>query len=107
MWCVFEVASWIHLGKDLHYVWFAPVSQGVNRSVFFAFIWITEAAIAYGSFFSSIAALAMSIMMLIFMPFALHAGRFQISDLRRLPEQLATLSVRDDVGEPWSIRLMV
>lgn len=106
LWCAYEVASWLHLGRDFEQVLFVPVDVGIFFSVVSfaftgAFVMVKVLCIIVGGDIPTAFAMVRRIDIATFavrficMFWAVHRLRAPARALLQLPKQLEDFSVRE------------
>lgn len=94
LWCTYEMASWLHLGKPLDSVLFFPIATGLTVITLgvlgqcFALSW------HFGSVLSPNAKAFHTILSNVFIfPVISHVCRYQVHNLCQLPKQIAEFTI--------------
>jgi len=93
---VYEVASWLHLGKDLHKMYLMPVE--LPKVIILVHLCSAISVMVFSTSRESLSVTEIVILVLTFIfiyPAGMHILRGSIRHLRNLPAQLAEFSVKD------------
>lgn len=98
LWCVYEVASWIHLGKDVENrvqvipVAFALVLLGLQGGGVLYYITLATFPVHDGGIWFSLLVVIVPTVPILIVPF--HVMRYMVGQLALLPRQIQSFSVR-------------
>ncbi|CAJ1391815.1 unnamed protein product [Effrenium voratum] len=90
LWCVYEIATWMHLKKPLSQIIIAPVAQGSFGSLVLCGVWLVTVLMTLAATIESweLYALILGFAITCIMAGPLHVVRHLVRDLRQMPIQI-------------------
>lgn len=94
LWCTYEVATWLHLGKSLDDVLFMPLMHAQVIICLFVCVWFQSLWFSVGFLVTTRVVALGLICLLVSIPLSMEMMRESARDLRTLPQQVKQFSIR-------------